>query len=60
MLSFDIGETVLVLIGENKVRGRISRQTSEDLIKKGEYFVHTILGTFFVENEYIFKSYETI
>jgi hypothetical protein len=54
MKKFEIGEFVLVLIGENKIKGRISRQTHSELIAKNEYFVHTFLSTFLIESDYIF------
>ncbi len=60
MKKFDIGEFVLVLIGDNKIKGRISRQTNTDLINQNEYFVHTILGTFLIECDYIFEYCENV
>jgi hypothetical protein len=48
--KYGIGDYVLVLIGNHKMRGRISRQT-ETLSGLNEYFIHTIIGTFFLVDD---------
>jgi hypothetical protein len=48
--KFGIGDYVLVSLGENKIKGRISRQT-EILTEINHYFIHTLIGTFFLDDD---------
>lgn len=56
--KYQIGQYVFARLGGNLLKGRISRQTNVDVMKHNEYFVHTILGTFLLEDEYIFEYLE--
>ena len=55
--KYGIGKFVLAQIGKGKIKGRVSKQT-ESLIKTHEYYIHTIIGTFLVDDEYIFEYSE--
>ncbi len=56
--KYEIGEFVIAHIGGNVLKGRISRQNNFDIMRINEYFVHTILGTFLIDDEYIFEYFE--
>ncbi len=56
--KYKIGEYVIALVGKIKIKGRISRQNNFNSMKSNEYFVHTIIGTFLLEDDYIFNYYE--
>ncbi len=56
--KYKIGEFVIVHLGGNTLKGRISRQNNFDTMKHNEYFVHTLIGTFLLEDDYIFDYYE--
>jgi len=58
--KYNIGESVLIIMGKNQLKGRISRQTETNLTKINEYFVHTILGTFLLEEDGIIKYSDSI
>ncbi len=48
--KYGIGDYVSILIGNHKMRGRISRQT-ENLTELNHYYIHTLIGTFFLDDD---------
>jgi hypothetical protein len=54
--KFNIGDFVIANIGKLQTKGRVSRETLSICEKRTNlYYIHTILGTFLLEDEDFFK-----